>query len=374
MRSSTGSALILLLAVAIVPAADTNLMNLVMPDARMISGFNIERAKASPFGQFLLSQMAASDPDFEKFVAATGFDPRRDLHEMLFASAGTPDSAHAIVLVRGLFDSPRIEAMAKLNGAIIRAYKGVAVMHGTQRGGPWSFNMGATKADGAFAFLDNTTAVLGDARSLHSVIDRRVGGRGLNPRLAARAQQLSEQYDIWGVSMMPVSEWASKVPDENVSGVMQGDALRSIEQSSGGIRFGKVIEISGEAITRSEKDATALADVIRFLTGLLQLNQKDARITGPAKLLQSLDLRTEGNVMKLSLLVPEAELEKFILEAKAQAQKTAAARKTRAPSGTLAPSATQPSSGMQPPPRRPAPAAQSGGLTIHSSEGTIQIK
>jgi hypothetical protein len=174
--------------------------------------------------------------------------------------------------------------------------------------------------------------------------------------------------------MMPVSEWASKVPDENVSGVMQGDALRSIEQSSGGIRFGDVIEISGEAITRSEKDATALADVIRFLSGLLQLNQKDARITGPAKLLQSLDLRTEGNVMKLSLLVPEAELEKFILDAKAQAQKTAAARKTRAPSGTQAPSRTQPSSGTQLPPRRPAPAAQSGGLTIHSSEGTVQIK
>jgi hypothetical protein len=104
--------------------------------------------------------------------------------------------------------------------------------------------------------------------------------------------------------MMPVSEWASKVPDQNVSGVMQGDALRSIEQSSGGIRFGNVIEISGEAVTRSEKDATALADVIRFLTGLVQLNQKDARITGPAKLLQSLDLRTEGNVMKLSLFVP----------------------------------------------------------------------
>jgi hypothetical protein len=368
MRSSTGSALLLLLAVAIAPAADPTLMNLVMPDARMISGFNIERAKASPFGQFLLSQMAASDPGFEKFVAGTGFDPRRDLHEILLASSGTPESARAIVLVKGFFDAPRIMAIAKLNGAVIRTYKDVAVMYGTQRGGPWSFNMGATKTEGAFAILDNATAALGDARSLRSVIDRRSGGRGLNPRLATRAQQLSEQYDIWGVSMMPVSEWASKVPDQNVSGVMQGDALRSIEQSSGGIRFGNVIEISGEAVTRSEKDATALADVIRFLTGLVQLNQKDARITGPAKLLQSLDLRTEGNVMKLSLFVPEADLEKFIVDAKAQAQKSAEARKTQAPSGTQVPS------GTQPPPRRRAPAAQSGGLTIHSSEGTIQIK
>lgn len=363
MRLCAGSALILVFAAAIVPAADPTLMNLVMPDARMISGFDVERAKTSPFGQFLLSQMASSDPSFEQFVTATGFDPRRDLHEVLIASSGTPDNARGVLLFRGSFDAPRIVAMAKLNGATIKPYKGIEILSGTKSGGPWSFNMGGTKTDGAFTFLDNGTAVLGDARSLRAVIDRRGVGRGPNPRLAARVRQLSEQYHAWGVSMLPVADWSSKVPDENVSGVMQGDALRSIEESSGGIRFGEEIEISGEAVTRSEKDAVALADVIRFLTGLMQLNQKDARISGPAKILQSLDLRTEGNVMKLSLRFPEADLEKFILDARAQAQKAAEARGT----GSTAQTQSAPA-------RRRAPAPQGGGVTIHSSEGSVQIK
>ena len=37
----------------------------------------------------------------------------------------------------------------------------------------------------------------------------------------------------------------SVAPDRNVRGALQGDLLKSIQQSSGGVRFGSVIEVSG---------------------------------------------------------------------------------------------------------------------------------
>jgi len=146
---------------------------------------------------------------------------------------------------------------------------------------------------------------------------------------------------------------------------MKGSALQSIVETSGGIKFGSSIEILGEALTRSEKDAAALADVVRFLAGLVQLNQQDAKITGPAKLLQSMELSTQGKTMRISWSIPEAEVEKFILSAKQQAQ--ASGQGTR---GGQRPQRS--ASQTRPPAPRP-----SGDIVIHSSPkdmGTVTIK
>ena len=64
------TAFILLLAFCLtsaLPAADQQLLNMVMPDAKIIGGINVDSARNSPFGAFLLSRMATSDPAFQKF-------------------------------------------------------------------------------------------------------------------------------------------------------------------------------------------------------------------------------------------------------------------------------------------------------------------
>ena len=43
----------------LLPAADPQLLNLVMPDAKMLADVNVDQAKASPFGQFVLAQIQA---------------------------------------------------------------------------------------------------------------------------------------------------------------------------------------------------------------------------------------------------------------------------------------------------------------------------
>ena len=71
----------------------------------MVAGIDVERARDSFLGRKLLEQMDTKDAEFAKFVAMTGFDPRRDLREIIIA---TPDAntknPPALILVRGIFD------------------------------------------------------------------------------------------------------------------------------------------------------------------------------------------------------------------------------------------------------------------------------
>ena len=63
----------------LLPAADPQLLNLVMPDAKMMAGVNVDQAKASPFGQYVLLQAQAQNQQLQQMVTLTGFDPTRDL-------------------------------------------------------------------------------------------------------------------------------------------------------------------------------------------------------------------------------------------------------------------------------------------------------
>ena len=92
-------AIALLLFSGLLPAADQQLMNLLMPDAKVVAGVNVDQAKNSPFGQFMLSRMQAGDGGLGKLTGATGFDPRRDLREILMGTVGQPGQK-GLVLAR----------------------------------------------------------------------------------------------------------------------------------------------------------------------------------------------------------------------------------------------------------------------------------
>src|SRR4051794_37000623 len=94
------TAVVALLAAAALPAADQQLLNMVMPDAKIVAGINVDSARNSPFGSFLLAQLPASDPEFQRFIDASGFNPRTDLQEILIATVG--DSATPSRHMRGL--------------------------------------------------------------------------------------------------------------------------------------------------------------------------------------------------------------------------------------------------------------------------------
>ncbi|MCU1275133.1 MAG: hypothetical protein JWO48_2564 [Bryobacterales bacterium] len=294
-------AIALLLFSGLLPAADQQLMNLLMPDAKVLAGVNVDQAKNSPFGQFMLSRLQAGEDGLGKLTGATGFDPRRDLREILMGTVGQPGQK-GLVLARGTFDTTRIFDAARSAGQTVENYKGVDILTGKE-----------DSSTHALAFLDGSIAIAGDLDNVHGAIDRRSGNNSLDPALAAKVGLLSTSLDAWSVSTVPMAALANeKLPDTKLNGLLNSDVLKTVTQTSGGIKFGAMIQFSAEAVARSDKDATALADVVRFLGNMLQANAPTASAAAVTSLIQSLDVKTDGNTVKLALAIPEDQLEKLM--------------------------------------------------------------
>src|ERR1044071_6161978 len=98
-------------------AADPQLLSLVMPDATVLAGVNVDQARTSPFGQYVLSQVGAqTSAKLQELTTLTGFDPTRDVHELLAASNGDAAKHAGLVVARGSFDPARIAALVALKG------------------------------------------------------------------------------------------------------------------------------------------------------------------------------------------------------------------------------------------------------------------
>ncbi len=300
LRNLTLPAVLLFSAAAASAAVDPALLNLLMPDTKILSGMQVQQSKNSPFGLYVLSQMQLQSPDFQKFISETGFDPRRDLNEIVGATSG---ENHGLLVGRGSFLPFKIVAAARAQGGTVTAYRGIDIVTGTEKNG-----------NSAVAFPDATIAVIGDLDSVHVAIDRYRDGSAIDPVLYAKAKQISATTDAWFVTLAPLSDFiAGRVANPDLNVATQGNLLQAVLQATGGVHFGGAnVQINGEALTRSDKDAAALLDVMKFLAGMIQLNRdKDPRTGKVASLLDTLTLTTVGSTLKLTLMIPEDQLEKM---------------------------------------------------------------
>ena len=296
-------------------AADPGLLSLVMPDAKVIAGIQVDQTKNSLFGQFVLSHMQPDDANFKKFMEDTGFDPRRDVIEIVMASNfehNTPDSRW-LIAARGVFNPARIAASVQAHAGTITNFQGVDILSGNAR------HIDAGAAESAIAFFDTSSAVMGDVASVKAAIQRRQSQAAASSNLLSKVHDVSAKNDFWFVTLVPISEFADAMPDANLQGAIRGDLMQAVSQASGGVKFGPAVLISGEAVTRSDKDASALEDVIRFVAGLIQQNRgSNSTADKVSTVLDNLDLKTAGNVMTMSLAIPESQLEQMLEGMRAQ--------------------------------------------------------
>jgi hypothetical protein len=298
-------------------AVDPALLRMVPAGAKVVAGIDVQTAAASPFGQFVLARAQQGDEDLQKLVQATGFDPRRDITELLFVSLDTTrPRGSGLVLARGRFDIDRLIAYAQAHTkATVGSYSGVNLV---------SIGDGG---HGAFAFLDANTAVAGDAANVKAALDRRSGGVTLEQQVASKVQDMSASYDAWMVTaggfdgrfMPPMGAGSPKTP-------VNGAVLQSIEQTSGGVKFGSTVQLAGEAVTRSDKDASALVDVLSFFTSMIQLNRERPEVAQFATALDSLKVSAAGPAVRVTMSIPEADLERIMSQPKAAPKKRVAPR------------------------------------------------
>jgi hypothetical protein len=243
----------------------------------------------------VLSQIQSQGLHLGQISAQTGFDPTRDLRELLLASDGAPQTG--LVLARGVFDAQRIQSAGLAGGSIMESYKGIFVLEDPKR-------------THAVAFLGATLAVAGDLASVKGAIDRQSLAAPLPASVIVQVDQWSGAHDAWALTTVPPSKLKPSAAPVAPNPAFQ-NAFQSIQQAAGGMKFGAQVVLTGQAKTDTEQNATALANVLEFLTSLPQMQTPPpkARV---GSLLQSLAVTSRGNLVNVSLSVAETELEQIM--------------------------------------------------------------
>jgi hypothetical protein len=306
-------------------SVDNGLLALVPAGTKLVGSIDFTSSRSSKFGQYLLAKAQAEGPHMQQIIQATGFDPRRDLEHVIFASTGSDAGAvdgsggsHGVVLARGTFDELRIKTAAKQNGFSADVFQGVELMVNHSSSEPAAGER-MSHGQAAFAFLDPGVAVMGDIASVRQIIANRAAAAGPAQALRSKIDELGSANDAWFVSLSGgdfLAHHKHAQPQGNQQTPSQippqAKVLEAVTQASAGIRFGALNEVALDATTRSPQDATSLADVIRFFASTVQMQRdKDPRAGIVASSLDSMSLETSGNVLHLSVSIPEEQLEQL---------------------------------------------------------------
>jgi hypothetical protein len=288
-------------------AADPQMLNLVMPDAKVVAGVNVQQAMATPFGQYVLSLIAPQDQQIQNLATLIGFDPRRDVSELLVASTGAP--AHAgLALARGSFDPAKIAAAATLAGAKSEVYGGVTILE-QQPKLPADAPPVAVPMVG-LAFLDSSLVVAGDLANVKAAIDRQHAAAILPANLLTQVNQWSLSQDAWVVDIAPLASLTPPAGAPKLPGGAQATAFQTIQQAAGGVKFGTIVVVTAQAQADTAENATAMAGVLQLLANLAQAQA--AQNPGAAALLKSLTVTAQGNTLKIAMSLPQDQLQQVI--------------------------------------------------------------
>ncbi len=308
-------------------AADPQLMNLVMPNAQVLVGVNVTNASISPFGQYVLNHIGSDDAGLQSFISVTGFDPRRDVSEILIASdAAAPGKPSGLVLAKGTFNVDKLTAgLPQGTHQTVASYGGATLITSSEPNQAY-----------AVGFLGSSVAIAGDIALVKAAIDRSGAVNSVSPQLATRAQALSSTQDAWSVSLASIGSLVPALGDDALKGpaAMTFQLVRNIQASSGGVKFGDNVVITGQAVADTPQNATALADIFRMLSSLASMSAgggttgQNPQAAGLAQLLGKVQITTDGSAVNLAASIPETDIES-LLKSIGTRTPAAAAKKTR---------------------------------------------
>ena len=279
-------------------AADPQLLTLVMPDATVLAGVNVQQAITTPFGQYVLAQIQSQQQQqLQALITLTGFDPTQDVTELLVASDAAP--AHTgLALARGTFPVAQIAAAATLEKAVTEKYSGVTILEDP-------------KQTHGFAFPNGTLVIAGDIANVKAAIDRLKAPASLPAAVTVEVNHWSGANDAWVITTVPPSALhppssAPKVPGVGGQGAV---AFQAIQSGAAGVKFGNVVTLTAQAQADNAADAESMAGVLQMLASMAQL-QASSDPTAAA-LAQSLKISASGAAVNISVSLPEAQFEQL---------------------------------------------------------------
>ena len=270
------------MALRLATAADASLSAYFPPDTKAVAGIQLRAIAAAGLFQGIDAEIRKTAASLLEKGPLAGFDPLKDLDEVLIATSGAGDKAPAILVLRGRFPLDKLEAAAK-------RYRDVPILEGPEQKGGW------------LAFIDSGTAIAGEAEMVRAAIDRRGQDIHANAPWLTRMETLRAKCAIWGFG-----------EGLDAAGAPAGKAgdLSSIDRFEFGVAFDRGLRLAAEVHMRTPQDAEKLTSTLRLVEAMMKEQKKTSKNT-------AFDIRADNQgTLRLSLILPEAELKKAMREEK----------------------------------------------------------
>jgi hypothetical protein len=280
----------------VLSAADPQLLNLVMPDVKVMADINVEQAKTSPFGQYVLAQVQPQQ--LMQIAALTGFDPSKDVNELLVAGNGAAQHS-GLALVLGNFNVTAISALIATQKVVTETYHGVTIFENTQK-------------EAGLAFLSSSIAAAGDLTNVKAAIDRVSSPSILPASLLGEIGQLSAANDAWALTTVPPSSLKQAAAAPAIPGLGNGaeNVLGTVQSASAGVKFGTNVVMTAQAQADTAQNATAIAGLIQLLVNMAQL--KAAEQPQVQALAKALTVSATGATINISLTLPSTQFQELL--------------------------------------------------------------
>lgn len=231
---------------------DNVLAKLIPADSQALFGARMEQLRSAPLYTKLVGQQKL--PQLDSFAGETGFDPRRDVRDLIVASSGRPNTG--VLLARGTFHVADVKTLKKVQ------YKG------------YILNL-TPKEDAGFCIMDNTLAIAGPTASMKSALDHYLSvSKDASTDLLNQARAVPQQFQVWSVSVGAADFLANNLPHEG-NAANFGKIFRSMENTHFQADLSHGLNATAQGQCRTEADAKSLGDAVRGLIGFGRLSVPD---------------------------------------------------------------------------------------------------
>lgn len=307
------STLLLGSAVCLFASVDRELLSMAPPETTLLTGIDVAKTAATPFGQKVLANARTQDGNYQQFASVTGFDPTRDIQNVLLAGIASKDGPESrfAVLARGTFDVTKIQSAVQAKGAKLSTLNGITILTSASGNGGKQITV---------AFPQPSIAIMGDSATVREILSNNSGGATPDPKLLAQVNEIGPDNDVWFATLLSGNFIGNDVASAAPAGSSQlfnAQLLRSIIQSSGGIQFGNTVSVAVHLVTKSEADAQSVSDLLKFASNMLQMKQgDDPNLSIIAAALSTMQVQTTGSRVVASIAVDEKVLDHFITSRK----------------------------------------------------------
>ncbi|HXE64133.1 MAG TPA: hypothetical protein VN519_11370 [Bryobacteraceae bacterium] len=268
------------------PRIDNVLEKMVPPGATSLVGARMDLIKQTAIYRKMIGTSSLAQLD--QFAAETGFDPRRDVRDILLAST----ASGTVLLARGTFhwNAPGLTDVRKF------------------RHGKYEI---IGKGEAGFCILDPTLAAAGDVKTLEAALDEWVSGSHTAAQpLVARLGGISPQSQLWGISTGAGAFVADHLPGAN-TGIDFSKILRGLQDTwfQADFSMGVRADVHGTATT--EKDAMSLRDAVRGIVGLGRLNVPENQ-SELLKLWDGINVDQQGRSISIRVDTPQDLVDKLV--------------------------------------------------------------